>query len=371
MKTAEIGGLGLDELWKLFEKENKEGTHFFFKVLERLEALGPDGDDVEQLRARTWLELGNTYCRVCKFKEALERFDLVLASPALGYLIETLDYPVVPTINLYRARGLMLHAGTDSQRREELFEEAERLLVAGIKGVEDADLKAIGYMGMGRLRTDQKRYDMAIPWFKKALETAPQKEKTSFSNSWLKDDYEWGLHKYAFCLMVSPDPSNLPSALRMAQQGVDDWTNLMLKNVAWRKKYWEDFFKVEHWETSVEPRHRIWVARWLYVLADIHFRLGSMKVAFRYGEMGKTEKALSGVKNPRAFYELYDRDTNFVVLHQQICSNCFKMASKDPMPKCAKCFSEFYCNVECQSERWPIHSSWCKKLREERKKETV
>jgi hypothetical protein len=96
---------------------------------------------------------------------------------------------------------------------------------------------------------------------------------------------------------------------------------------------------------------------WLQCIADVHFALGNQKLVLRYVEVGKKEllKTYSDAEHS-GYQEVTPGDL-------RICSNCFKTGNRDVMFLCSKCHSEFYCNVECQRQRWSGHRSLCKKLK--------
>jgi hypothetical protein len=290
-----------------------------------------------------------------RWAEALEFFEqvseLAYSNPNKAFIVQFMgltissEQPFIPSLDIWHGECVIHLAfeAEDSLREKELVKVAEKLLMRGIKGSKGTQMQGMGFAIMSQLRRMQRTPELALPWAKKALDVSP-KDSSS---------YESALHSYAAILMETND---LMSALSIAQQRVDHWMTLV---------------KQMNEKSDVKTHHML--GNWLQLMGGIHERLGNKKLAMRFGEMGMKEVQFGGMRGAVAdaeAEELFElmRNRPESTSDQRVCSNCFKIGNRDTLPKCSRCYSEFYCSVECQKKRWPAHREVCKKLVAEKKK---
>jgi tetratricopeptide (TPR) repeat protein len=328
------------ELWIAasisFNARNLETARkLFLEILDQLQGHEGTGRKFHEFQIKVWFNLATTLRFQGQHKQALELYDLVLASPALDYLI--LPIHIFRNIALNRAEcTLNLRHEVHHQDLAAFDKNLELLIYKGIKESIETD----GYTIMARFRRKQNRFDLALPWAKKAADLCRR-----YFNS-----YNNVLMEYALCLVKTND---LTSALEIAQERVDFWIGSE-KNAV---------------KVSDALNSRRSCGEWLQCISHIHMYLGNKKLGLRYAELG-TKEALTKIAEAKGATGIASLDDhlesvrNWTVTPRdlRICSNCFKTGNHDVMPKCSQCHSEFYCNVDCQKKRWPGHKNLCKKL---------
>jgi tetratricopeptide (TPR) repeat protein len=325
-----------DVFYLSLHRHSDTARKLYEKVLRELQ--NHEGEEVDRMRINVWYKLACALRFQHQYQQALEHYNCVAQSPALAHFIEISDnVPVDALIDLGRAEcGLNLRDKVDRGKLAGYDKALQKIIFKGIKGTKETEHEGSSYLTMAEFLCMQNRFDLALPWAKKAVDLA----SVDLASRDTSDAYNVALKKYFWCLFKTND---LPSALKVAQDRVD---------------YWMDV-KENAQEDKMIVRSRDNAGNWLLYIADVHFALGNRKLVLRYAELGEKE-LLKTYSDAATAEELgYEEVTPGDL---RICSNCFKTGNRDVMPKCSKCQSEFYCNKECQDQRWPGHKSLCKKL---------
>jgi tetratricopeptide (TPR) repeat protein len=311
------------------------------KVL--LELQNHEGGEVDEMRIDVWYKLACTLRFQGQHLQALEYYNRVAHSPDFARFIEINgNVPVAALVDLGRAEcGLNLRDKVDRGKLAGYDKALQKMIFKGIKGTKKTEHEGSGYLTMSGFCAKQNRFDLALPWAKKAVEVALKDlASKNLASRGASDAYNVALNKYFWCLFKTND---LPSALKVAQDRVDYWMDL-------EKNAQEHKMIVRSQENAGD---------WLHCIADVHFALGNQKLVLRYAELGEKEVLKTHADAATAEELGYEEVTPGDL---RICSNCFKTGNHDVMPKCSQCHSEFYCNVDCQKKRWPGHKNLCKKL---------
>jgi tetratricopeptide (TPR) repeat protein len=310
----------------------------YLKLLLELE--NHEGGEVDRMRIDVWHKLAGALRIQGEYQQALEFYNRVADSPALARFIEINgNVPLAALVDLGRAECAMhLRDKVDREHLAGFDKEVQKMIFKGIEGTKKTQYEGPSYLTMAEFLCEQNRFDFALPWAKKAVDLAMDLAPLD------SDVYNVALTYYFWCLQKTND---LPSALKVAQDRVDYWMHL-------EETAQEHKMIVRSQENAGE---------WLRCIAEVHFALGNQKLVLRYAELGKKEmlKTHADVASVEQFgyQEVTPGDL-------RICSNCFKTGNR--MFQCKKCHSEFYCNAECQLQRWPGHRSLCKKLKKKKQK---